>query len=646
MIEWTISTELFSLILLFLLLLNFHERRWQAFPQRRLYRLSLYLSAGSVVLNIACTHMLSQPEQVPLWVHQACNSAYFLLIAAVCSIIAYYMCRLIYEHSSRNEGTRRYLVFLSVLYALFSMLVLYNLQSGVMFYFDAELNYRRGPLVNVGYLVMLLQLVVLVALALINRRSLSPAMRRVMRILPPIVLALAAYQFLYPDVLLNGGIMAAANLILLINFQRRGIEQDILTCSGNRASLHQELALRMRSGRPFQIIAVSLSHFRAINQRYGAGRGDALLCGISSWLEQAHPKGKSFRTGSLDFALVAPYEGQPGADRLMKAVCARFESPWEIDHVDILPSAAFAEVIHTERGGSAEMILELLSFSLSLARSRSDHMMRYDPALSGRMAEQTRLIHTMQDAARENRFEAWYQPIYHTASGRFSMAEALVRMRDTRGQYLSPSAFIALAEANGLVEEITDAMLESVCALLADPAADSLEAVSVNLSVQQLLSNRLAEKLDSLLARYRFDPARLRLEVTERVLSENVPRMRAVMEDITRRGFSFALDDFGTGQSNLSLILATSFSCIKLDGSLLRDYPENERSVFVVHTMLDMFRSLECQLVVEGVETQAQADALIARGVEWIQGFYYARPMPRGELLRILRSPGAPSSGA
>lgn len=636
MIKWSVSTEVFSLVILFILILNFHERRWGAHPQRRLYRMCLYLSACTLVINILCTYFISLTFAVPLWLNLVCNSAYFLLIVGVSSVIAYYMCRLLYEHVYRLDGIRRFRKLLVILYLCYVLLIVVNLRTGILFYFDEQRNYHRGPLINAGYLIMFIQLLALLVITGKNRRCIERSMQKVMRIFPPTILALTVYQMIYPNVLFNGGIIVAANIILLVNFQNREIEQDILTPSGNRLSLHQELLLRVGGRQKFQVLTVSLQQFRTVNQRHGAKRGDALLYSISLWLEGLHPEGKSFRMGNLDFALLLPYDDPETARHLAQTVYDRFREPWILDNVSITPGAAFAEFIYTGQEGSADDILEILNFSLTLAKSRKDHFLRFDPSIYERMAEYDRVMKLLQSSLRENRFEAWYQPIYNCHTGRFTMAEALLRMRDAQGEMVPPAVFIPIAEANGFIDEITDVVMDQACRLLADPAAAALESVSVNLSAQQLLSEELIGKMDALLAQHSFDPGRLHLEVTERVLSENPQKMQAVMGELIKRGFSFCMDDFGTGQSNLSLVLENSFSCIKLDHSLIQGYPESERAAFIVNSMLDMFHGIHCRLVVEGVEREPQATALIEHGVDCIQGFYYARPMPKAELLRLL----------
>lgn len=636
MIKWSVSTEVFSLIILFILILNFRERRWHAFPQRRLYLLCLYLSAVTVIFNILCVYFISVADSIPLSLNVITSSIYFLLILSVSSIIAYYLCHLLYEHIYQQRGIRKYGRLLLLLYAAYALLIVCNLRTGVVFSFDDQLHYQRGPLINAGYGVMLLQLFGLLVIAMRHWRSISASMHKVMRLLPPIIVALTAYQIIYPNVLFNGGLIVAADLILLINFQSRTIEQDSLTTSGNRPSLHQELLLRTGGKQCFQVLALSLKQFRTINQRYGSKRGDALLCRISQWLEHLHPRGKSFRMGNVSFALLVPYEGQQSADRLADTIYARFQNPWHLDGVSVTPQAFFAEFIYTGQEENADEILELINFSLSLAKTQKKHLLRFDPSIYQKMAEQSRIMLLLQRAVRDKRFETWYQPIYHSQTGQFSMAEALLRLRDEQGELVSPSLFIPLAEANGYLEEITDIILDHVCHLLQDPATDRLQSISVNLSAQQLLSDDLIYKLDRLREQYQFDPHRLRLEVTERVISENPQKMQAIMSALSQRGFLFSLDDFGTGHSNLSLVLENAFTCIKLDRSLIQDYPDSERSAFIVNTMLDMFHSLDCDLIVEGVEREEQARALTDHGVQWIQGFYYAKPMPADALKHLL----------
>ncbi len=635
--KWFLSAELFSLIIILILMLNFYDRRWKGFPQRKIYHLCLLTSAGSILLNILCVYIIGQAWDVPLWVNLLCNSGYFLLIVAVSTIIAYYLMRLLFEHIYQQRQQRIFAGIFLFSYLIFFALILYNLRSGVIFYFDENRSYCRGPLINFGYGIMGIQLIMLIFITLRNLKSVSLPMRRVMGILPPTILLLTAYQLLYPDVLFNGGIIVAANIILLVNFQSRRIEQDTLTSSGSRKSFHQELTLRLGGHQHFQIVMISIHSFGSVNHRYGHEKGDNLLYEIAKWLEELHPSGHSFRVGNLEFTLLVPYTGMVASRNLLDTISRQFSQPWCVDDMNVVLDASFADLICTDQDWNATDILEFLNFSLSLAKERPDHMVRFDEEVYRKMEQRNQIIKRMQRSVREGLFQVWYQPICHCATGSFSMAEALVRMVDSDGTPISPAVFIPLAEQHGLITEISSFVLQNVGRLLSETDPDQLATVSVNLSMQQFMSTGLISELQELTDQYHFDPGRLKLELTERVLSEDIPRMHQIMDRLQQMGFRFSLDDFGTGYSNLSAVLDCSFSSIKLDKSLIQGYSDNKRSSFIVNAMLDLFHHMGCEVVAEGVETEAQAEALISRGADWIQGFHYARPMPEADFLQFLR---------
>lgn len=636
--KWFLSAEIFSLIIIFILILNFYERRWKDFPQRKIYQLCLLASTGSIMLNILCVYTISCAWSMPVWVNILCNSMYFLLITAVSSIIAYYLMYLLFEHIYHRSALQRFKKIIVLLYGVYFVLILYNISSGIIFYFDEKRIYSRGPLINVGYALMSVQLIMLVVFTIRNKNSISMSMKRVMRILPPTILLLTIYQILYPNVLLNGGIIAAANIILLINFQSRRIEQDTLTSSGNRKSFHQELNLRLGGHQHFQVIVIAIHQFGSINYRYGDKNGDNLLYEIAKWLESIQSMGCSFRVGNVEFAFLSPYMGIVSSGKLLDTIYKRFHQPWIIGDMNVILDTSFAELICTDQDWNATDIMEFLNFSLSMAKERKDHLVRFDETIYKKMEQRNQIIKLMQHSAREKMFEVWYQPIYNCSSGKFTMAEALVRMRNSENKLISPAIFVPLAEQHGLIDEISRSVLWNVCRLLSETSEEVLTSVSVNISMQQFLSTDLLSDIQRMREHYSFDPRRLKMELTERVLSEDIPYMHYVMSELTKMGISFALDDFGTGYSNLSVVLDCPFSCVKLDRSLIHGYADSERSFSIVNAMLDLFHRMKCQVVAEGVETEEQAKALIGRGADWIQGFYYARPMPEEEFLDFIIS--------
>lgn len=181
-------------------------------------------------------------------------------------------------------------------------------------------------------------------------------------------------------------------------------------------------------------------------------------------------------------------------------------------------------------------------------------------------------------------------------------------------------------------------MLEEVCRLLGGGTASALESVSINLSMQQFLDPDLVPRLRRCLETYALSPDRLKIEITERVAAQDIGRTAEVMGQLSGMGIHFYLDDFGAGWSNLSCALDLPFQCVKLDHSLLSAYPASPRSRQLIHGLVALFHELDVAVVAEGVETQAQADALGGCGVDWLQGYHLARPMPEEALVTFLNT--------
>ena len=241
--------------------------------------------------------------------------------------------------------------------------------------------------------------------------------------------------------------------------------------------------------------------------------------------------------------------------------------------------------------------------------------------------------------ALENRsLEVYYQPIYDTKCGKIHSAEALVRLKDEELGMISPEEFIPVAEQTGMIAQIGDFVFQEVCRFLSSgaPQHAGLRFVEVNLSTVQCMDTQLPERLLSIAEGYGVSPSEINLEITESAMVYSMNTMRSVMEELTKDGFSFALDDFGTGRANLSYLQNFPFRIIKVDKSFLWADGESEDNHVIFENMLSLIRGLRREAVAEGVETKEQRDMLISHGVEYLQGFYYSKPVPEQDFMKYL----------
>ena len=236
--------------------------------------------------------------------------------------------------------------------------------------------------------------------------------------------------------------------------------------------------------------------------------------------------------------------------------------------------------------------------------------------------------------------EVYYQPIYSPVTGKFSSCEALIRLKDPRAGYISPAVFMPIAEKNGTVLGIDRFVLSSVCEMLATTKAISygLEYVEVNLSVVDCIQTNLAESILNILKERNIGPSRINLEITETwdkdvtsVIDQNIRKLMS-------SGITFSMDDFGTGYSNFSRLADMPVKIFKLDKSTVQAAFESENSYMIMYNMIKIIKSLGKEIVAEGVETGEQAKQIIRLGCDHIQGFFYARPMPKDQFLEFLQN--------
>ena len=625
MVMWSLAAELLGLIIHIILILYYHERRLVSNSRRKIYQVCLWISVLTILLNIVCVHMVTQPAVVSHGVNMLLNSLYFILCVLTCSVMAVYMFALTLEHVYDKRCLRITGRIVLILNIIFWGIVIWNLRSGVLFYFDENQIYIRGPLNRIGYLVMAIEMLMLVLCYMRNRRSVSRPVVRLIRTMPVIAAICIVFQHIYKDLQLNGMFMAIVNMVIFISFQTRRSEVDSLTFIGNRNCFFEELSLRIASRQYFQVVLVCLKQFSLVNEKFSYKKGDEFLYNIARELDHILPGAKAFR-----FGVLLPYATEEESSGSLKRIQERFEERWELGAVGSYIQAYFTDVIYRGQEWNATQIIEYLESGIHYAKKEPGGLRRFDIKLLEQLNRRKRILDIMETSIRQRRFKVWYQPVFNLKTNRFSSAEALLRLRDYDGEPVSPSEFIPLAEETGLIDDLSWIVLEEVCTLLGQ-MRDKIDSISINLSMQQFEDRRLCARIHECLNRSGLNPDQLKIEVTERVLLQDMDYMKMMMEEMTGEGFGFYLDDFGTGYSNISCALSLPFEYIKLDRSLLVRLPGDSKVQVFVRSMVETFHAMGQKIVAEGVEEEEQIELLRQFGVDCVQGYYYGKPMPEDE---------------
>ena len=247
--------------------------------------------------------------------------------------------------------------------------------------------------------------------------------------------------------------------------------------------------------------------------------------------------------------------------------------------------------------------------------------------------------HIISKGLKNNAFEMYYQPIYSIKKKQFVSAEALIRLNDDKLGFVPPAVFIPAAEKNGAIHQIGDFVLEDVISFIGQNSIEEygLEYIELNLSIAQCIESNLIDKIMALLDKYTVTTDQINLEITETSENANFDIIEQNINLLASKGINFSLDDFGTGYSNILKISKLPLNIIKLDKSFVDDLEKPGMKIVISETV-SMLKKMKKKILIEGVETYEDFDYFRNVGCDYIQGFYFSKPLPKDEFFEFLKN--------
>ncbi len=419
------------------------------------------------------------------------------------------------------------------------------------------------------------------------------------------------------------------------------VTYDALTGLRDWGAFFQDVKKSVAEGRRSHIVFVQLLQLKRINRKYNIHIGDRLLAVIAGYLEKLDERYTAYRTNNSRFMMIGPECTQDGADELLGRIRTRFQENWDIDYDgkthEVQAKACLIHFFLEPRDTELDL-LDKINHAVSVFRTKERKgILFFNEELNEDMLHKRYVLNEVRYAVDYKTFRVFYQPIYDCNEKRFVSAESLIRLYGRDGTFLSPGEFIPMAEENGLIDGISWIMLEKVCEFLGEHPDLPIDAISVNMTGQQIVDPTFSGRIEENLVKYGVDGSRLRIEITERTVLDDFAEVRRVMEYLAEKGIQFYLDDFGTGYSNLASMLSLPFEVIKFDQSLVRMMEDTDKGQRTIGLLADIMHENNYSIVAEGIETVGQVQNACERNLDRIQGYYYARPMPGEELVEFLK---------
>jgi diguanylate cyclase (GGDEF)-like protein/PAS domain S-box-containing protein len=424
--------------------------------------------------------------------------------------------------------------------------------------------------------------------------------------------------------------------------------RDALTGLPNRVLLHDRLeqgivnAARNHAG--FAFMFIDLDRFKTINDSLGHQVGDELLKRVAARLTACVRASDTVaRLGGDEFAVILENlgdggGGDEGAQAVAEKMIAAMGAPMLINNQHLNTSCSIGISLYPNDGKDSATLMKHADVAMYFAKEKGRNNYQFFGAeMNARAQERLSVENYLRLALRRNELVIHYQPRIAVATGELVGVEALIRWQHPRRGLLPPGRFIEVAEDSGLIVPIGEWVLEHACALIADWQKRLKPGLrlSVNLSVGQVVDGeRLYKAVSQALTSSGIDPATLELELTESILMQNIAEKAALLNRLGQLGVGLAIDDFGTGYSSLSYLKTLPVDSIKIDSSFVRDIHSDPDDLAIIKAILAMAHSLRLSVVAEGVETEAQFNALRDLGCDEYQGYYASAALPAAEFER------------
>jgi len=430
---------------------------------------------------------------------------------------------------------------------------------------------------------------------------------------------------------------------------------DTLTQLPNRAGIQQALArcvqrVHTGPGAGFAVLFMDFDRFKLVNDSLGHDAGDELLRQIATRVKLTLRPGDDVarlaelaelpevagRLGGDEFVVLLERISQPSdatcvAQRLLDALAA----PYQVAGRSVQSSVSIGIVTSDVSSASVESVLRDADTAMYEAKRRGrGRYVVFDPEMHRRIRHAMDLEADLRQALQEEQIYVVYQPIVALEDRRPVGLEALARWHHPKRGQVSPAEFVPIAEEAGLIEQLGEWVLRRACADLAawqrQMGTAAPQTVAVNLSRAQLRPGHLAAAVHAALSDNGLTPSALRLEITE-TLAMQGESAQAVLAELREMGVSLALDDFGTGYSSLASLDQLPIDTVKIDRAFVAKMVHNPYQTALVKSTVQVADALALRVVAEGVETEAQADALAALGCHAGQGYLFGRPMAAGD---------------
>lgn len=629
---YNIDFDICALLIYIILLFCFYYRKNIPILQNKVYLLLLWLCLFTTIIDLADAVTTSMGAVVPFWIHYATSYLFYLMLNVLPVVYCYYIITLTDTQSRlRNVAGLLFVVPITVII----IVIVANPFTHWLFSYSDTAVYTRGPALYILYGTASYFLLYGVTYATIYRQIIARNKQLALYAFAVLAAGPIIIQGFFPDILL--GMLGISFCMLLIFITIQNSDEIINGRTGlfNRNALLAAAQINFRNKNSFWTLSLHLNNYAYLKRTFGVTLMTHVIQQIAKNLSQMPIKNKSlhYLSNGVFVMLIPEHQMYPelpcrlqelmkqsmGNERMqvgLSAYVCVIHCPQDADNVDAL----IEYVEYTDKALEHEPAVVYASNLLKTEKNRVAMVER-----------------AMETALTAGGFEVYYQAIYSTSANRIRSAEALLRLRDEKLGNIPPDEFIPISERNGSILRIGMMVFRSVCEFISknDLQSKGIDYIEINLSVAQCMQKKLAAELLETLQEFGLSTDCVNLEITESAAAYSPEMLANNMATLAASGIKFSLDDYGTGFSSMASMVELPFDLVKLDKGIISSM-DSERTRIAVRNSIAMLKQLNMGIVAEGVETAEQARVLTEMGCDYLQGYYFSRPVPASDFLNLL----------
>ncbi len=601
----------------------------------------MFLAIGCLILiaslsDAITVYTLAHIDAVPIWFNYFINSTYFLTFNCTYVVYFIYICLVTERHRGRYGKTIKVINSIALVYLAF--VTISTPWTRLIYYFEDN-QYLHGPLHASLYIIAFIMLGGCIFTILTSNRKINNMHLITTCFIAVISIVAIIIQFVWNELLLVNFVASLLLFMLFHSLQNPDEYLDKELNTFNMKAFLQKIVNLSGKKRGFTVLAFEMEGFHFVDQFMGVESGNELLASVVKDCTD-RLKGDLYHLDGTRFAFIFDKNSKEIAEHA-DWLKWRFISAFHVNRVAVNLTVRMCTVNFPEVAATREEMLNAIESSLEQAKEENSYdVIEATKEAIEKHQRSTIINHILKSAVRNQSFEVYYQPIYSIDDAAFSAAEALVRLRDPELGFIPPDEFIPIAEQSGLILEVGDIVFRKVCEFLCSPdAADlGIRYIEVNLSMVQCMQEDLHKHLKDIMDKYQIPYHMIDFEVTETFSTSDNRILMNNMSCLIDSGCSFAVDDYGTGFSNTDYLIELPFELVKLDKSVVWSATDNDKALKVLEHTAAMIKSLGLKIVAEGVETFEQVLMLRSMGCDFLQGYYFSKPIPPEEYVEFMKN--------